>query len=420
MNTKKSNNNLIPAIFTRLPIFDIKKNLWGYELIYYSADGGRLLHPSTGDEITANLISGTALVLEQTMDKENKIMVSFSRKNLLEFLPYTLPPGRSAVKITDPDKLSESHLQALGRLKQDGYQITVNWIEDHKAFQTLFNPSDIIYMDISNRVLPELIDICKQANSYNSMMLAHRVNNQTEFEICSRAGFSFFQGSFFKKSGEISSKKISFGTISKFQLIKVIEAKSPDFLTIAATIQADAAISTRLLSYLNSAPFGFKKKLYSIKDAITTLGWHNLKPWIRVALLAEVSENQHASELIFLSAQRGKFLEQVGLSHDFWGFEPDTLFLLGTFSFLDTLLNQPMTKVIKHLPLTDKLKGALCMSDNNEYVPLLKLARYFEEAAFEQSNTMINQLGLDTIKTNQAYCSAINWANPLNQMQLKN
>ena len=165
-----------------------------------------------------------------------------------------------------------------------------------------------------------------------------------------------------------------------------------------------------LLSFLNSASFGFRQKIDSIKDAITMLGWHGLKNWLRVVLLAEVSENQHAAELIFLSAQRGKFLEQICLDHDFWGFEPDSLTLLGMFSLLDALLNRPMQEIVKHLPLADKFKGALCMEDNNEYVPFLKLARSFEEGEFDQSDAMTLQLGLDPTKVKLTYGGAIDWA----------
>jgi len=147
------------------------------------------------------------------------------------------------------------------------------------------------------------------------------------------------------------------------------------------------------------------------------LGWQNLKNWLRVVLLTEVSQNRNASELIFLSAQRGKFLEQVGLDHDFWGFEPDSLFLLGIFSLLDALLNQPMNEITKYLPLADKLKDALCMEDNNEYVPLLKLSIYFEEARFDHSNNLTSQLGLDSVKVRQAYRGSIEWANQLSEMQ---
>ncbi len=147
------------------------------------------------------------------------------------------------------------------------------------------------------------------------------------------------------------------------------------------------------------------------------LGWHNLKNWLRVVVLGEISDHKHAPELVFLSAQRGKFLEQVGKDHDFWGFEPDSLFLLGMFSLLDALLNQPMSQIVKHIPLADKLKGALCMEANNEYVPLLNLARHFEEAQFDKTRSMINQLALDPEKVEQAFKGSIEWANQLSEIQ---
>jgi len=413
MNTEKNDNNLILVTFARLPIFDVEKNLWGYELVYMPTNGKRISHPKQDEIITADLMAATALALEQMMEKGRRIMVNFSWQNILENLPYALPPGRTAVKITAPAP-SDSLVQILEKLKDDGYQISLDWSDD--TCQSLFKLADIICQDISGMGVPDLTGIYTKTAPYGSLILAKRVHNQTGFDVCQRAGFSLFQGSFFKQPEDMSVKKVLSGTISKFQLMEAIEQKNPDFSKLAATIQADVAISFRLLSYINSASFGFRRKIDSIKDAITMLGWHNLKNWLRVVLLAEVSENQHASELIFLSAQRGKFLEQIGLDHDFWGFEPDSLFLLGMFSLLDALLNRPMTEIVKYLPLSDKLKGGLCMKDDNEYVPFLKLAIYFEEAEFDQSDAMSNQLGLDTTKVKLAYGGSIDWANKLCEM----
>ena len=419
MNNQTSDGRLTPVAFARLPIFDAKKKLWGYELVYLSADGERTVRSKTGAGITADLMSGTSLALDQIMDRDKIIMVSFSLKNILDNIPYALPPGRTAVKITDPAVRSDSLIQALAKLKADGYRITVAWMKDHETCRAVFDQADMICLDTSTMVLPDLVDACRKAATYGSMMLADRVDNQAGFDVCSKAGFSLFQGSFFKQPETMSVKKVLSGIVSKFKLMEAIEQKDPDFSKLAATIQADVTISFRLLSYLNSASFGFRRKIDSIKDAITMLGWNNLKNWLRVVLLSEVSESRHASELIFLSAQRGKFLEQVGIDHDFWGFESDSLFLLGMFSLLEALLSQPMTETVKYLPLADKLKGALCMEGNNEYVPLLKLARYFEEAEFDQSDAMVNQLGLDTAKVKQAYRGSIDWANKLRVVQFE-
>ncbi len=401
------------------PYLTVKKNLWGYELIYLTTGEDMPISPETGDGLTADLMSGTALALDQIMDSKKKIMIGFSIKNIMKNIPYALPPGRTVIKLSNPEKLTDSHIDMLKKLKKDGYRITVPWVKNHKSCKAVYDLADMICLDISSLVLPELMDICHAAAPYKSEILAEQVNHQTGFDVCCKAGFSFFKGSFFKKQEAVSVKKVLSGTISRFELMKAIEKTDPDFSELAAIIQADVTISFKLLAYLNSASFGFRRKIDTIKDAITMLGWHNLKNWLRVVLLSEVSENRHASELAFLSAQRGKFLEQVVRSHDFWGFDPDSLFLLGMFSLLDVLLNQPMTEILKYLPLADKLKGALLMQENNEYVPLLKLARYLEEAAFERTETMIGQLGLDTAKVKEAYCTALDWANKLSEMQLK-
>ncbi|MEA1968010.1 MAG: HDOD domain-containing protein [Thermodesulfobacteriota bacterium] len=413
----KKSNDIVSLSFARLPVFDSKKKLWGYELVYVSAQGDLTNSPENNDTIAVDLASSTYMAFQQILGRVKKIMINFSQKNILDNLPYALPASQAAVKIADPENLSYSALELTGQLKEDGYQIVAGWVPDHETCQALFRLADIICVNISDQNLSDLTSIYQTAKTYDASILANFVDDQAHFDICEQAGFSLFQGSFFKQTENVSVKKILSGTVSKFQLMKAIEQDDPDFDKLAKIIQADVAISFRLLSYLNSSTFGFRQKIGSIKDAISMLGWRNLKNWLRIVLLADVAEHQHASELIFLSAQRGKFLEQVVIDHDFWGFKPDSLLMLGMFSLLDALLNQPMAQIVKYLPLTDKLKGALCIEENNEYVPLLKLAQCLEEAKFEESENMINQLGLDPVKIQQAYYGAIEWANQLNEMQ---
>jgi len=402
MNQDNLKNNTSLITFARLPIFDAKKNLWGYELKY--------MHNAV---ITADLMSDTSIALEQIMDSKKNIVVKFTAQNILNHLPYGLPPGRTIIKYSDLQSISEPLIDEFKNLKNDNYKIALEWTKNHIALKNVFNFADIIFVDIKNLGMPELRNIHKATATYDVKLLADYVDNKAKFDICHGIKYSFFQGTFFKQLEDVSAKAMTSGTTSRFKIMEAIEQDDPDFDKLANIIQEDVTISFRLLSYLNSASFGFKKKIDSIKDAITMLGWHNLKNWLRVVILGEMSEHKHASELVFLSAQRGKFLEQVCKDHDFWGFEPDSLFLLGMFSLLDALLNQPMIDIVKHIPLADKLKGALCMESNNEYVPLLNLARYFEEAQFDQSNAMINQLALDPSKVEKAYKDSIEWANKL-------
>jgi len=80
MNFEIGDNRQNPVTFARLPIFDIKKNLWGYELIYLSAGEDSAISPEAGDGLTADLMSGTSLALDQIMDSKKKIMIHFPAK----------------------------------------------------------------------------------------------------------------------------------------------------------------------------------------------------------------------------------------------------------------------------------------------------------------------------------------------------
>jgi EAL and modified HD-GYP domain-containing signal transduction protein len=234
--------------------------------------------------------------------------------------------------------------------------------------------------------------------------------------MCRDAGVTLFEGAFFKRPDTITIHKITSNKTARLKLLQRIETPDPDIDEMAEAIQTDAAISFRLLTYLNSAAFGLSQKVKSIHHAIRLLGWPKLKKWLRVVLINDMSESDCAVDLLQLSAQRGKFLEQVAADHDFWGFDPESLHLLGLFSLLDAILATSMAEIVSYLPIENKLKSALRQDPNNEYHPLLQLAQYLEEARWEDADVMIQQLNLNHAKVIAAFNAAVAWADQLTGM----
>jgi c-di-GMP phosphodiesterase len=308
-------------------------------------------------------------------------------------------------------------LDVLSRLKSDGYLIVVRGFTGNSECDPLYRMADIIGTDIFERQKDELTEIIERARLYDATCLAAQVKDPARFELCRELGFSLFHGSFFKSPDQITVRKFTSGEVSRFKLLQVIEKDQPDFDQLAKTIQTDVSISFRLLAFLNSSAFGLPRKIKSIHQAILLLGWRKIKNWLRVVLLSDMGHNKEVSELVVLSAQRGRFLELVAREHDFWGFDPNSLNLLGMFSLLDALLGIPMAEIVGYLPLENKLKAALCQEPNNEYLPLLLLAGYFEEAKWTEAEKMIQQLSLDTGKVKAAFQTAVNWAGELATLQ---
>lgn len=396
----------------RQPIFSEDRRLWGYELFCVGEE------PSACLETTAIDVAASAYMgLQQILRHGQKIMINFDEMGIIDNMPYALPPGLGVVQVEEELFLRPSIPEMLARLKADNYLVAVRGFSADQRFDALYQLADIIAVTVAGQQKSDLSDIMTAIHGVNARLLARRVDDAALFEMCREAGATLFEGAFFKQPDTITIHKMTSNKASRLKLLHRIEVPDPNIDELAETIQSDAAISFRLLTYLNSAAFGLPQKIKSINHAIRLLGWAKLKNWLRVVLINDMSEAAEAPDLLQLSAQRGKFLELVAKGHDFWGFEPESLHLLGLFSLLDTLLGTPMESIVTYLPLENDLKGALRRDSGNVYLPLIQLAQYVEEARWQEAEAMIQRLNLNPAKVTAAFKAAVEWADQLSSMQ---
>jgi EAL and modified HD-GYP domain-containing signal transduction protein len=396
----------------RQPIFDQKRRLWGYEL-FCVGEGPSATPDCEPEETAINVAASAYMGLQQILAQGHKIMLNFDEMGILDDMPYALPPVLAALQVNERVFLRPTIPEILARLKSDGYLIAVRGFSGDRQFDPLYALADIIAVPVIGKEKAEIAALLETIHGVDAKLLARRVDNAAQFEMVREAGVTLFEGAFFKQPDTIRVCKMTSNAVSRLNLLQRIEQQDPDIDSLAETIQSDAAISFRLLAYLNSAAFGFSQKIKSIHHAIRLLGWPKLRTWLRVVLLNDMSQSAQAPDLLQLSAQRGKFLELVARQHDFWGFDPESLHLLGLFSLLDTMLGTPMADIVTFLPIENKLKGALRREANNEYLPLIRLAQCVEEARWEDAGAMMQQLNLNREKVTSAFKDAVAWANQL-------
>jgi EAL and modified HD-GYP domain-containing signal transduction protein len=405
-----NNEKHITVSIARQPVFDEKRRLWGYALLCVGSDPTSLAGLPENDSVAVSVAGSAYIGLQQVVDRNKKVIVNFNEKTILDNLPYAWPAALTVVQVSEKTFLRPSVPGVLDQLSSDGYLIAVPDFSGDAVFEPLYRMADIISMDVFNQSREVLAAAVAGTRSYDATLLAMQVQAPAQIDMCRELGFNLFHGPFFKLPDTITVRRLASNEAARLKLLNVIEQEEVDFGRLAETIQADPAISFRLLSYLNSAAFGLRQKIKSIHQAITLLGWRKMKNWLRVVLLTDMSHGKEASELVMLAAQRGKFIEQVATTHAFWGFDPETLHLLGIFSLLDAMLGIPMTEIVAYLPLDDKLKAALCGEPNNEYLPLLILAQSFEEARWDDTRKMIRQLNLESARVQAAFQAALDWA----------
>lgn len=415
MNTNSANqtDSQNTISFIRYPIFKTNKQLWGYRVrcIDRKGDAGHRL-PGEGD-VSSLVSSNSCMGLERLLSKGKCLMVDLGQESVLKAIPYAIPAENSVIRISEKISSNTAMMTALKELKSDGYSLAVSRYSGNKKLSELYALADFLCIGTAGKNREELALMMETAQPFETKLLGEQVRDTDHFERCLDLGFYLFQGSFFKTPEKVSVRKISSNEAARFKLMKIIEGDVPDFEKLAEMIQSDVTISLRLLTYLNSAAFGFRNKIGSIQQAISLLGWDSLKKWLRVVVLSDVSKHTYAQDLVILSSQRGKFLETIVQDHDFWGFSPDSLFLLGVFSLLDTLLGMPMERVIVHLPLEEKLKSALLREAHSEYEPFLKLAELLEDADWDEADRIIQRLSMNSERVKGAFHAAVDWADGL-------
>ena len=386
----------------RQPIFDEKGHLWGYDLFCVGAQND--------PKAAVDLQSGAYLALRQVAGGKKKIIVDFSEKAVLDRVPDALPAPVTVVKVSEQAGTQASVLETLTQLKAEGYLIAAGGFSGDERCVDLYRAADIFAIDAEGKDRGSLTRYIAAAKAFNATLLADSIPGRALHGMCRELGFSLFHGGYFKSPETMTIRKLSSNELLRLKLLREIEKGEPDIAHIAEIVQADATISFRLLSYINSAAFAFSQKIASIRQAITLMGWTKFKAWLRVVLLADMSHSKDSGELVRVSAQRGMFLELIARAKSSWSFDPELVHLLGVFSLLDALLQMPMNEIVDSLPIDQRMKAALRREAESELLPLLQLAQLLEETKWPEADMLAQSLSLDQGQVRKAFQTSIDWA----------
>ncbi len=401
-----SSNAQTGIFFTKQPILDKKRRIWGYELLGAELREG-IFNVFSQQESSASLASTAYLGLQGAMERGKKVAVAFDAKSILDGAPYALPPGHGVLRVLAGAARQPEVLESLQDMRQQGYLVSID-LDPGSVDQGLCAQADILVQDFASA---RVNGLAEQAAQTKTQLLVRGVQSIEQFEKARDMGFTLYQGGFFKEPEPMPGRKLSSSHVSRINLFQLMESEDPDFKKLAAVIGPDVSISFRLLSYLNSPFFGLSRKIQSIDQAIALLGWNKLKTWLRAVIIADMAgQDEVPQELAALSLQRARFFELLSTEYDWWGFQPNTLFLVGIFSLLDVILGMQMKDLAEKLPLDPRLKAALCRDAKSEYLPLFNLLSAFEDGDWESLETQTRQLGLELEQVKAFHAQARDWS----------
>jgi len=358
----------------RQAIFDRNYNVSSYKLLFRQGSDSSLRND---DHKTAKVLVDA--LIDLGLDKlsgDKKVHINASPTFVLSDLSELFPPEQVGIEILDPSSINADMINACKALKEKGYELTLNNIIYAPHLEPLIELADIVKVDISN--VKDLTAEVRALRKFNVQLLASKVETYADYEKTQSLGFNYFQGFFFCKPEIVEGKTMPESKINILRALQQVLTASV-VADINDVIKQDVSLSYRLLKYINSAAFGMQREIESIEQALVLLGLNNARRWLSLLSLASLGEGKPL-ELMRTSLYRGHLLESIakGLHEEETGDD----FLLGMFSVLDALLDQPMQEAIEGMALPSPVRDAL-LRDDAAMSYKLNIVRALESGAWD-------------------------------------
>jgi EAL and modified HD-GYP domain-containing signal transduction protein len=366
----------------RQPIFDKELRVQAYELLFRSSLENFYQH-FNGDEATSTVLDHSffGVGLEE-VTRGKRAFVNFTRNLLVKEFATLFSKDMLVVEILEDIEPDREIVGKCQRLKELGYSIALDDFTMRPGFEFVLPYVDIVKIDfVSTRGVERrlVIDDLRTATS-NILFLAEKVETQEDFDEARKIGYTYFQGYFFERPNIISKKAVSAYKMNYLRILQEINRPELNLNRLEAIFKQDVTLSYKLMTYINSAYFGFPNEIRSIRHALSLLGPKEARKWLSLMALSSIGKDK-SEELVVSSLFRANLCELLAPLVGMKEYGAD-LFLVGLFSMIDAFLDQPLETILESLPISKRIKTTL-LGEDTEFSNIYKLVLAYEKGAWD-------------------------------------
>jgi EAL and modified HD-GYP domain-containing signal transduction protein len=392
-------------VFAREPIFNPKKSLFAYQLVFRDGEEGALPE----ELISTGHISGVGLnaLLEGFIS-----LISISNEAVFSGIPDDFFPQETIIEVKNIDPNDTELAKALNRLRKQGYRIAMVAEPPYKRDALGF--ADYLKININEASVDQIEELQVFTKAMDVGLIATEIETHEEFENYVEAGFDYFQGYFFLTRKYQPQDDLPASKIALLDLLTQTSNSEINMERIRNTFEQDATLSYLLLRFINNPLINKSHRIRSIKHAITYIGEVMLRKFIAIISIAQLNQG-NAQELLQVSLVRAKYCELIDAQ---LADEQDAMsaFMVGLFSLLDVILDRNMATLLGQIQLSDSISEAL-LEHTGQYHQVLSSVKSLESSNWLPFKQSAQQLELDESVLFAAYKEAVMWNNALHQQQ---
>ena len=336
----------------------------------------------------------------------NTLFVTVGKISILAGLENqcSQPPEKIVFLLDNQTTPSDDLVEAIKNLKKKGFRFAIENIKDFDKMDAIAKLCDFILFNFEFNF--NNLDLYKKIEKRYRLQtfVATGVNDMVAVERLARAGFTCFEGKFYKLPVQQNVATMAPVKMNRIQLLKTVREDDFSMEEVVKIVSRDPSMSISLLKLVNS--LGASQKIKNIQHAIAMLGQVEVRKWVTTAIAALLAEDK-PGELTRLSLVRAKFCENMARHFEMM-MHADALFLMGLFSVLDATLNLSMEDALQLVPVSPEIHEAL-VSRTGKLAPVLNFVLDYEAANWAAVKNAKMLLNIPADAAFAAYTDTVSW-----------
>jgi c-di-GMP phosphodiesterase len=385
------------VVVARQPIFDSGWNVIAYELLYRTISDPD--EPITPESMTAALL--TRVFSDVGLDAlvgDRPAHINVTREFLLAVRPLPLSPRRTVLELVEDQVIDAALLEVLNEAVDAGFTLALDAFLYAPKMEPLLELASIVKLDVREHTPEQLAAAVRRLDTRELTLIAEKVEEAEEYELCRELDFDAYQGYFFALPELSRAPATPTRELGTLVALASTDA-STTFEELEQTISRDAGLSHKLLRFANSAHVSPLSPIASLQQALTMIGTVAIRRWGMLLALTGLRDAPH--HLLSAAMVRARMCELLAAP---MSASRDRAFTAGLFSLLDAMTGRPMADLVSELPFDDRLAEALLDHVGPEGKVLLATLAY-ERGAFEEAAELAPAELLS-----DAYHQAIEWS----------
>lgn len=395
------------SFIARQPIFDANQKVVAYELLFRSGPENFFTgtdHDSASSRVIGESLHGFGLM---QLVGTRKAFVNITRQVLVEGLAHVLPKSTCVIELLETVDPDPEVLSACRDLKRAGYTLALDDFVARPDYEPLVALADVIKIDFIGTPKAERLAMAERFQRRGIQVLAEKVETRDEFAEAKAAGFAYFQGYFFCRPEVMTRREVPAAKQNCLSFLHEVTRADLDYNRLEPIIRQDVGMTIKLLRFLNSAFFGFKMRVTSIRHGLVLLGERSIRQWASLMAMIGLGEGK-PPEILTVSLARARFCELAGDAVDYAGNRED-LFLMGLLSTMDALMDRPLPELLAEMPIAPEIRSAL-VGDDSVAGRLFALCLACEKGDWETIPRLCQAVGLEESVAADLYVQSLEWA----------